>query len=68
LSVVGVEFELEEGRQKAIEEISKSGVNTLQKAVAFSRSVPPVKALADGDEPTPVEHRKFTTNRQGLFY
>jgi len=59
VQVVGVEFEAEKKEeQKAIEELSKSGVNTLQSRAFRQKVFPPVKALADGDEPTPAEQQK----------
>ena len=59
VQVVGVEFEAEKKEeQKAIEELSKSGVNTLQSRAFRQKVFPPVKALADGDEPTAAEQQK----------
>ena len=58
--IVGVEFEAEKKEeQEAIEEISQTGVNTLQSRAFKKKVFPLTKALTDGHEPTETETTKI---------
>lgn len=60
VQLVGVEFDSEKKEeQKAIEDISKDGVNMLQSRAFRKKVYPVVKVLEDGDEPTPDETTKI---------
>ncbi len=60
VQIVSVEFDSEKKEeQKAIEDISKNGVNLLQSRAFRKKVYPTVKVLEDGDEPTTAEKTKI---------